>query len=143
MSKQFYQNHVRYYPPHHFVLLPLLLAGFITSIIFAIKHDQTALEWSVIAFLFCCCFFGFVMMRQHYGLVLQDRIVRLEMRFRYHTLTGQLLQEDQLSLQQILALRFASDEELPELLQRAINEKLSPDDIKKAVKNWQGDYMRL
>jgi hypothetical protein len=44
---------------------------------------------------------------------------------------------------QVFALRFASDEELPALVQRALNEHLTPDDIKKAVKNWLPDYMRV
>ena len=85
------------------------------------------------------------MLRQHYALTTQDRIVRLEVRFRYFTLTGQRFEplEKNLSLGQILALRFASDGEFPELVKRAIAENLSPDDIKRAVKEWQGDYMRV
>jgi hypothetical protein len=85
------------------------------------------------------------MMRQHYGLINQDRIVRMEVRFRYYTLTGQRFEllEPRLSLGQILALRFASDKELVKLVKRAMDERLTPDQIKRAVVDWQGDYMRV
>ena len=85
------------------------------------------------------------MLRQHYALMNQDRTVRLEMRFRYYVLTHRRLEliENQLSLQQLLALRFASDEELPDLIQLAIDKKLSPNELKKLVKKWQPDYMRV
>lgn len=85
------------------------------------------------------------MMRQHYALICQNRIVRLEMRLRYYQLTQKRLEaiEDQLSFGQLAAVRFASDEEFVPLLEKAIREKLSPDEIKKAIKNWQPDYMRV
>ena len=85
------------------------------------------------------------MMRQHYSLTIQNRLIRMEMRFRYHVLTGHRLEplEQQLTLRQIIALRFASDEELPALVQRAIAENLPPKEIKKSIKNWQADDMRV
>ena len=84
------------------------------------------------------------MMRQHYALNNQNRIVRLEMRLRYYQLTGKRLEqyEQQLSFGQIAALRFAPDEELLPLLERALKEDLSPDAIKRQVVNWQPDEMR-
>ena len=85
------------------------------------------------------------MLRQHYALGNQNRIVRLEMRLRYYLLTQKRFEplEEQLSFNQIAALRFASDEELPDLIRRTINESLSPKEIKKAIKNWTPDYMRV
>jgi len=85
------------------------------------------------------------MMRQHYALNNQNRIVRLELRFRYYVLTGKRLEpiEQKLSFGQLAALRFASDEELPALIERAVNENLSSDAIKKSIKNWQADNMRV
>ena len=64
---------------------------------------------------------------------------------RYYTVTHKRFEEieQQLSLSQILALRFAPDEELEALIQKTIAEKLSPDTIKRSVKNWLPDYMRL
>lgn len=145
MEKQNYQNHIRYYPPHHFVFYPVILVGLISSIIFAVKHPDSVMEWTFIAILLLIIGWLAFMLRQHYALTTQDRIVRLEVRFRYFAITGQRFEllERNLSLGQILALRFASDGELVDLVKRAIAEHLSPDDIKRSVKDWQGDYMRV
>lgn len=85
------------------------------------------------------------MLRQHYALTLQDRIVLLELRYRYFATTSQRLEpyEDKLSKSQLFALRFAPDEELDNLLQKAIAEKLSADEIKRSVKNWKADSQRV
>lgn len=145
METQNYKNHIRYYPPHHFVFYPVLLVGIIASITFAVKHPEASWEWAFITILLVLIGWLSFMLRQHYALTTQDRIVRLEVRFRYFTLTGQRFEplEKNLSLGQILALRFASDGELPDLVKRAIAENLPADDIKRAVKEWQGDYMRV
>jgi hypothetical protein len=67
------------------------------------------------------------------------------MRQRYFELTGESFskKEKQLKLGQILALRFASNDELLNLIEKAINENLSKKEIKLAVKDWQGDYLRV
>jgi hypothetical protein len=85
-----------------------------------------------------------LMLRQHYALGNQNRIARLELRFRYYVLTKKRFEliEQQLSLSQLLALRFASDEELEALIDRTLGEKLNPNEIKKSIKNWLPDYMR-
>lgn len=85
------------------------------------------------------------MMRQHYALTCQNRTVRLEMRLRYYQLTNQRLEpiEQRLTFGQLAALRFASDEELEPLLQRTLTEGLTPDQIKKSIKNWIPDNMRV
>ena len=84
-------------------------------------------------------------MRQHYALMNQNRIVRLEMRFRYYVLTGQRFEllEPQLRPSQIYALRYAGDEELPALVQRTLKENLRAADILKAIVNLQPDFMRV
>lgn len=75
---------------------------------------------------------------------LQDRIILLEMLVRVRELIGAGAVADLQSLttKQVIALRFASDEELGALLSRAAREKLPPDEIKKAVKNWRSDDLR-
>ena len=112
MKIQTYYNHIRFYTPHHFVYYPILTIFLLASIYFAFTTDQP-LIWSFISvgfiFLFCLAF----MLRQHYALILQNRIVRLELRYRYFTLTGKRLEEfeHKLTDDQLFALRFAPDNE--------------------------------
>ncbi len=145
MKKQNYKNHVRFYEPYHFILLPLLLITIIISAyqIFHSPFNRSLHIWVTIVLLFV--FWTAFMLRQHYSLGNQNRIVRLEMRLRYFQLTGNRFEplEKRLSFNQISALRFASDDELIPLTERAVNEKLSPKDIKKSIVHWQGDYMRV
>jgi hypothetical protein len=79
-----------------------------------------------------------------YITALQDRIIRLEMRVRGAAILPPARQADleRLTTRQIVALRFASDEELPDLLERAVREPLSPDAIKRAIRRWVPDHHR-
>ena len=83
--------------------------------------------------------------RQQTLIGVQDRVIRLEERLRQATLaSGQLRSRiEELSEGQLIALRFASDAELPALFERALNQKLGKADIKKSVANWRGDYFRV
>ena len=85
------------------------------------------------------------MLRQHYALGNQDRIVRLEFRLRYFELYGKDSKEieDKLSFSQIAALRFADDSEFGSLLERALQNNTSGDEIKKSINDWQADDMRV
>ena len=82
-----------------------------------------------------------VFITRAYALRLQDRIIRLEMQTRL-TRLGRGDEMSRLDLRQLIALRFASDAELPPLMARAVAEKLTADQIKRAITNWQGDYLR-
>jgi hypothetical protein len=82
-----------------------------------------------------------VLMVRRYALALQNRIIRLEMQTRLMRL-NRAADLDRLSMPQLVALRFASDAEMPALIDKTLAERLSPDQIKRAVTNWQGDYMR-
>jgi len=77
-----------------------------------------------------------------FALTAQDRAIRAEENLRHYVLTGKLL-DGRLSIRQVIALRFASDEELPSLAQRAANENLTSDAIKKAINNWRADTYRV
>lgn len=145
METQNYKNHIRFYPPHHFVFYPLMLVLLGASIYFSVVQEDLRAVWIFISVLNCVIIFVAFMLRQHYALTLQNRIVRLELRYRYFTLTGERLEilEENLSDSQFFALRFAPDEELQLLLKRTISENLSGDDIKKSIQNWKGDYSRV
>lgn len=143
--KQTYRNHIRYYPPHHYIFLPLMGILMITGIVMAINHPPERLIWALFALLSFCILFLAIMLRQHYALGNQDRIVRLEFRLRYLEQFGGSAKETEgkLSFGQIAALRFAGDAEFKALLEAAINEQLTGKDIKRRVQDWQADYMRV
>jgi len=145
MTSQQNSNHIRFYPPHHFVFYPLATAGLVISVRGIIKHPGDNMEWYLITALWIFITWLAFMLRQHYALMCQNRIVRMEMRFRYYVLTGQRLEtlEQQLTFNHIAALRFASDDELPGLTTRALQENLTPAQIKKEIKNWLPDHMRV
>ena len=85
------------------------------------------------------------MLRQHYALVLQNRMVRLEFKQRYFELYQQRSDdvEEKLNFSQIAALRFTYDEEFKLLLEKTLKENISGDDIKKSIKKWRADENRV
>lgn len=145
MAAQNYGNHSRYYIPHHFFFYGLIIALTGGSVFMASRQDGHRYLWMGLAALTLMVGWLSFMLRQHYAKTLQDRLVILELRYRYFALTGERLEplEEQLSDGQLFALRFAPDEELPALIRRAIDEKMSGDAIKRAVKNWKADHRRI
>ena len=144
MQKQNVSNHIRYYPAHHFIFYPALLIAIIVSIYKYIIHPEQDLWLAVTVAFFFIGWLAF-MLRQHYALGNQNRVVRLELRFRYYLLTAKRLEPIEMKLKfgQLAALRFASDEELQALVDRTLNENLSPKQIKNAITHWVPDYMRV
>jgi type II secretory pathway component PulF len=139
---QNYKNHRKVDPLYHFGTALLGLIMLILSIVFFIQHVGSQWLLSVIVLGFALMFFFVTVKLRGYALQLQDRIIRTEENFRYYRLTGNLL-DSKLSLKQVIALRFTDDTEFVELVERAIQENLSPDDIKKAVRNWRADFNRV
>lgn len=146
---QNYKNHVRTYGLHQYVFGPvtLVLAIFSFYKFGATLRTQSDLSWlwftaGVILILILLLS---VMMRVHYALTLQNRIILLEMDFRYFRLTGKTLHESGLDLTdpQIYALRFASDGELEDLAVQAHAKNLKPDEIKRSIQDWKPDYNRV
>jgi Family of unknown function (DUF6526) len=145
MTIQNFRNHIRYYPVHHFIFYPLLLIALGFSVSAYRHYPEQNNIWVAIIVTFIFIGWSSFMLRQHYALGNQNRIVRLELRFRYFVLTGKRLEplELELSFAQLAALRFASDEELSALVDRAIKEKLSATEIKKSIVRWLPDHMRV
>ncbi|MDY0989320.1 DUF6526 family protein [Flavobacterium sp. CFBP9031] len=144
MKIQTYYNHIRFYTPHHFIYYPILILFLIASIYLAITTEDH-LIWTFISVAFVLLFALAYMLRQHYALTLQNRIVRLEMRYRYFTLTGKRFEEFEYKLtdDQIFALRFAPDNELVPLVEDTLKNSLTGDAIKKAIVHWKADYHRV
>ena len=145
MAKQNYSNHTRYYIPHHFIFYPISALFIVLSLYFAFEYPEKRLEWFMFAAVVLLIAWVSFMMRQHYALIPQNRIIRLEMRLRYFQIYGKRFEplEAKLKFRQIAALRFASDEELPLLLERTLQENLGPRSIKKLITDWHADHMRL
>lgn len=141
--EQNYQNHSRIVPGFHRVLLVLLLAGLIGSVnnLFSSWNNDNLYSASLILLLFISASMTYAYVRL-FPLKAQDRAIRAEENFRHYLLTGKTLPSD-LRIDQIVALRFASDEEFPGLTQRALKENLSSKAIKQDIKNWRADYHRV
>lgn len=144
MKIQTYYNHIRFYTPHHFIYYPILILFLSASIYLAVTTEDH-LIWAFISVAFVFLFALAYMLRQHYALTLQNRIVRLEMRYRYFTLTGKRFEEFEYKLtdDQIFALRFAPDNELVPLVEDTLKNSLTGDAIKKAIVHWKADYHRV
>jgi hypothetical protein len=142
--KQSYRNYIRFYTPHHFVYYPLATGFFAAAVYFSFTREESAL-WIFISVIFLFLIALSFMLRQHYALMLQNRIVRLELRYRYFTLTGKRLEEFEHELRdsQLFSLRFASDSELPALVERARHDKIGGEKIKQSIVDWKGDYDRV
>ncbi|MBY0487524.1 MAG: hypothetical protein K2P85_10110 [Flavobacteriaceae bacterium] len=144
MKTQSYKNHIRYYTPHHFVFYPILMAFLSFSIYYSFTKPEIAL-WVFISVLFVFMFCLSFMLRQHYALILQNRIVKLEFMYNYFTLTGKRFEEieSHFTDSQLFALRFASDEEFVDLINRCLKESLSAEEIKKSIVKWKADNQRV
>jgi hypothetical protein len=144
MESQNYKSHRKFYPPHHFIYLPLLLILLGIGIYKSLddEHDLTWILFSIIIFLIL---YLAIMVRQHYALGLQNRIVRLEFKQRYFEIFGLRSDEteEKLTFSQIAALRFAYDDEFKILLEKALKENTSGDDIKKSITRWRADRHRI
>ena len=142
MSSQNYKNHRRLVTGYHRILLPALLILFIGSLVNLFTCTPgNCYSASLICFATLLLFVMDYYIRM-FPLFAQNRVIRAEENLRYYVLTGKLLPAE-VSMSQVIALRFAPDEELVDLVNRAINENLTQTDIKKAIKNWKGDYHRV
>jgi hypothetical protein len=141
-TPQTYANHTRLDPLFHFFLLPIFGGSTFASIFRFWYHPNTTTGWQ---FLLVASAMVAVFKMRLYSVKVQDRIIRLEERLRLATLLPEALRSriPELTEQQLVGLRFASDQELPNLVDRALSERLSQADIKKTVRVWRPDYWRV
>jgi hypothetical protein len=143
VDEQSYGTHRRFHPPFHFFAIPILAINVLVALYMVIRHPSLGSGWNVlvaIALVLTALFARF------YGLRNQDRIIRLEERLRLAT----VLPEDmrvrisELRKDDLIGLRFCSDQELPELTRRVLAGELKGRNaIKREVRNWRPDYHRL
>jgi hypothetical protein len=140
---QTYASHRRWIPAFHFFVLPVLFANFIVAVIRVVRTPDFPATWAAIVALALAL--GILYARVM-PLRAQDRVIRFEERTRLERLLPADLRGriDELTPGQLIALRFAPDDEVPDLARRALNGELKGQaDIKRAIRNWRGDYLRV
>jgi hypothetical protein len=142
MQQQNFKNHSRLVGGWHgltfFSILALLIGSFVNLFHAAKENLYSASLLCLCAFIFLC-FFAFVRI---FALKAQDRAIRAEESLRYFILTGKAI-DSRLRIGQIIALRFASDDEFVALCKKAADENLSNKTIKKSIQHWKADYYRV
>lgn len=142
MKNQTYSNHRRFVPLFHFVTMPVLLLLLIGSVVNLVKSSHDNLYSASLIVLISVILILSTLFGRMFALKAQDRAIVAEEKFRHYVLTQKPLPTE-LSVRQIIGLRFASDEEFPALAQRALKENLSEEKIKKEIKNWKADSYRV
>ena len=143
-KEQSYTNHAQVVPMYHYVALGLLQLTFIGACVNLYQSwgDHSAALQRVAARDADICHDSRGTLRAPFALRAQDRAIRAEEQLRHYVMTGKLL-DPRLTVQQIVGLRFASNEEFVTLAQRAADQSLSSKDIKQAVRNWRADTYRV
>ncbi|WP_348268969.1 DUF6526 family protein [Edaphobacter paludis] len=144
-TPQNFKNHTRFYPPFHFVLMPILVLNFIFSVYDTLhrypEHKYLFHWWIVMSIALILL----ALLGRRQALTAQDRIIRLEERLRLATLlpASEHMHINEFTTRQLIALRFASDAELPDLARRTLTQNLEPKAIKQAIVNWRADNLRV
>ena len=144
---QNYSNHTRWYPLFHFVVVPLLLLNFLSHLVrLFLAPPESGRKILAFWVLLSVVLILMALASRLMALKAQDRTIRLEERLRYKELLSPELaaKASDLPVDQIIALRFASDGELPGLVERTLNgEFAKTKEIKMAIKDWRGDHHRV
>jgi hypothetical protein len=141
-SSQSFESHTRWYPLYHFIASPILLASVVVAINQMVRNPSGGTLWGVL--LSIGIFTGVAAARVQ-ALTVQNRLIRLEETLRMQRVLPAEQQGEiaKLSVKQFVALRFASDEELPILVRRVLaGELASQKAIKRAIKSWRPDVLR-
>jgi hypothetical protein len=140
MQEQNLKTHARLVPGFHFLTLGIIIVALIIAVVLLFS------EWfslsSIFDFLIAVSLGLLFLYLRRFSTGNQDRIIRAEENFRSYRLTGKML-DQRLTRGQVIALRFASDEEYPFLSEKTIEENLKPSDVKKAIRQWRADHHRV
>jgi len=142
MADQSYQKHTRFLPPFHFFVMPVLLVNFLNECRHLWQDPSPHFGFQVV---FAAALVMAALMSRVQAVTVQDRVIRLEMRLRLRGLLPPELQPniETLTHRQLVALRFAGDAEMAELVRDVANGKLAtPKEIKMRIKSWQPDWLR-
>jgi hypothetical protein len=146
---QTFANHTRFDPLFHFFILPIFVLGLVLALVHFFAHiTEGDVHDHIHAFLLILLALALLtaaLKIRLYANKLQDRIIRLEERLRLAQLLPEPLRSriPELTEDQLCGLRFASDAEIPKLVERTLNEKSSRKQIKQAIQTWRPDYWRV
>jgi Family of unknown function (DUF6526) len=143
MAEQNFSNHTKWVPTYHFFVVPVMVLNFISAIV---RLVRMGISWDrVVYFLTATALLIFVFNARLFALKVQDRVIRLE----EHLRMARLLPEDlkgrigEFTTGQLVALRYAADDELPGLARKVLNDKLTNvRAIKQMVQHWRPDHLR-
>jgi hypothetical protein len=140
-TPQTFANHARFDPPYHFFAVPVLAISVLLAIWVLIKDFSFHSIWMLVV---AMALVVVALKARIYALKAQDRVIRLEERQRLSMLLPEPLRAKipQLTESQLIALRFASDAEIPALVEKTLAGNLRGADIKKAIVNWRPDTFR-
>jgi Family of unknown function (DUF6526) len=129
-------------PLFHYVTFSLLLAVLIGAIVNLVNSAHENVYSASLLVVLTIAAILIAWFARSFPLKAQDRAIRAEENLRHYVLTGKLL-DSRLTPGQIVALRFAGDEEFAALAKKAADENMSSKAIKMAIQNWKGDYYRV
>jgi hypothetical protein len=142
MTSQNFKNHRRYIPLWHFIVPLIMLALIIGSIVNLVNASKDAFYSAALLVVIAAVLPIFYVYTRYFALLAQDRAIRAEENLRHYILTGKPLNKE-LRMGQIIALRFANDEEFPALAKKALEEKMGQKRIKASISSWKADHHRV
>ena len=144
MASQNYANHRQLVPMFHGVLFGIIVLTLIGSVVNLVQSlgDHQRLYSASLIVAVCVALVLLFFFTRIFALKAQDRAIRAEENLRHFAIAGKLL-DPRLGTQQVVALRFASDGEFVALAQRAAQEGMAPDNIKRSIKEWRADTYRV
>jgi len=141
-APQSFENHTRIVPAYHMAAFGIFLVNLLWCLYRLAKYPSSE---TVVSLLLAVGFLLLFFYARIFALTVQDRVIRLEMQLRLRQLLPADLRNrvDELSHRQLIALRFAGDDELPELCRRVVSDRITDQkSIKKMIKNWKPDDLR-
>jgi hypothetical protein len=140
VKTQSYKSHTAWQPLYHFIATPIALLNLFIQVRHAYYYGTRYAWWNVV---FAIGFFALVWSARIMALAVQDRVIRLEMRLKLRELGVPDADIRRITVRQFVGLRFASDTELPNLVQRVLKgELVEQKAIKAAITDWQADWQR-
>jgi hypothetical protein len=140
---QTYATHRRYHALFHFIGVPILSINILVKLVHAVRFPSLGAAWDVVV---AIALVIAIVLARSYALTVQNRVIRLEERARLQRCLPEDLRAriDELKTSQLVALRFCSDEELPEITREVLSGELRErNEIKKRVNKWRPDWLRV